>query len=90
VIVRTNASKSTGIILPENSEACMSTPLAHNIPEACSLACTGRTSLYEEIKKGKLRAIKRGRRTLILDEDLRRWLGTLPPLIVKSPNCECE
>jgi excisionase family DNA binding protein len=58
----------------------MSTPLVHSIPEACSMARTGRTSMYEEIKKGKLRAIKRGRRTLILAEDLRRWLETLPSI----------
>jgi excisionase family DNA binding protein len=59
----------------------MSTPLAHSIPEACSIAHTGRTSIYEVIKKGELRAVKRGRRTLILAEDLRRWLATLPSVI---------
>lgn len=56
------------------------TPLVHSISEACSLTRTGRTSIYKAIKDGELRALKRGRRTLILAEDLRRWLETLPSI----------
>jgi excisionase family DNA binding protein len=62
--------------------------LAHSISEACSIAGLGRTSLYEAIRSGALRAVKRGRRTLILDDDLRRWVQSLPPVAVKpaKPN----
>jgi hypothetical protein len=60
----------------------MSTPLAHSVPEACLIACAGRTALYEAIGSGALRAVKRGRRTLILDDDLRRWVQSLPPVPV--------
>jgi excisionase family DNA binding protein len=60
------------------------TPLAYSVNEACSLARAGRTSLYEAIRIGSLRARKRGRRTLILAEDLRRWLEALPPINVAS------
>lgn len=58
--------------------------LVHSIPEACSIACAGRTALYEAIRTGALRAVKRGRRTLILDEDLRRWVQNLPQVSMKQ------
>jgi excisionase family DNA binding protein len=62
----------------------MPNPLVLTIPEACSSACVGRTALYEAIRSGALRAVKRGRRTLILDEDLRRWVQSLPSIATKS------
>jgi excisionase family DNA binding protein len=60
------------------SEANMDTPLAYSIPEACASSRIGRTTLYEAIRTGELRAVKRGRRTLILFEDLRSWITNLP------------
>jgi hypothetical protein len=55
-------------------------PLAHTIAETCRLIHSGKTAVYREIKLRKLRAVKQGRSTKVLDTDLRRYLEGLPPI----------
>ena len=56
----------------------MNTPLAYSIAQACEIANIGRTSIYEAISTRQLIARKNGRRTVILADDLHRWLQNLP------------
>jgi hypothetical protein len=55
-------------------------PLAFTVPEAAKAARSGATALYAAIKAGKLKARKYGARTLILHEDLKLFLESLPVL----------
>jgi excisionase family DNA binding protein len=55
-------------------------PFALTIAEAAKLGGPCRSALYEDIRNGRLRAVKRGRSTRILVEDFRRYLASLPPV----------
>lgn len=45
----------------------------------------GRRSIYDELGRGNLRAIKRGSRTLIDVEHGLAWLRSLPPAKIRAP-----
>jgi excisionase family DNA binding protein len=49
-----------------------------SIVEASAVCGLGRTKIYQAINEGRLRARKYGKRTLILRDDLRRFLAALP------------
>jgi excisionase family DNA binding protein len=53
--------------------------LAFSIDELAKSAGVGRTTIYEEIKTGRLRRVKCGKRTLILVGEARSWLEGLAP-----------
>lgn len=53
---------------------------AYTIAEFCRRNSVGRTMAYEEIKNGRLEAVKAGRRTLITAAAEQAWLATLPRL----------
>lgn len=57
-------------------------PLARTIDEVSQFIKCGRTTIYAEIREGNLKARKLRGRTLILEEDLRQWLASLPALEV--------
>ena len=51
---------------------------AMSIAEFCQRYGPGRTTTYQEIQAGRLRARKVGRRTIITEDDAEEWLQQLP------------
>ena len=60
----------------QNTET-MPAKMAHSVDELCEQAPWGRSTIFAEIKAGRLRARKLRGRTIILDEDLRTYLRNL-------------
>lgn len=56
----------------------MSEHLAFTIPEAVAATKLSRSEIYRAFNRGDLTARKYGRRTLILREDLLRFMVALP------------
>lgn len=52
--------------------------LALTIAEAAKLGGPCRSAIYQDIRAGRLRAVKRGRSTFILVEDFKAYLASLP------------
>jgi len=52
--------------------------IAYSIAEAVEATGVGRSKLYQEIRSGRLRIVKVGRRTLILLRSLEEWAAALP------------
>jgi excisionase family DNA binding protein len=72
---RTTANRA-----PEKDEPMTTehSKLAYTIDEAVSVSGLGRTSLYVAASDGRLPFRKNGKRTLILADDLRKFLASLP------------
>ena len=51
---------------------------AMSLADFCHRYGIGRTKAYEELKTGRLRGRKCGKRTIIADDDAERWLSSLP------------
>lgn len=56
--------------------------VAFSIAEAALMTGVCRDSIYREIASGRLRAVKLGRRSMILADELKRFLRELPPLLI--------
>jgi hypothetical protein len=58
--------------------------IAYTIPEAVAVSGQSRTGIYAAFKNGALIGRKRGSRTVILADDLRHWLESLPRIETRS------
>ncbi len=52
--------------------------IAYSVREVSQLAGIGQTTVYAEIKAGRLKVRKLGARTLVRRADLEAWLDALP------------
>jgi excisionase family DNA binding protein len=52
--------------------------LVHSIADVAKIVGLGRTFIYQQIKEGRLRVRKAGRRTVVFDTDVKAWLAALP------------
>jgi hypothetical protein len=59
-------------------------PRAFRLPEFQKRNAIGKDATYEEIRRGRLKARKRGRSTIILAEDEAEWRANLPLLSFAS------
>jgi excisionase family DNA binding protein len=51
-------------------------PIAYTVENAAVAAGVARSALYEAMRDGKLRSVKKGKRRLIFRDDLISWLNT--------------
>ncbi|TWI12715.1 helix-turn-helix domain-containing protein [Aerolutibacter ruishenii] len=56
-------------------ESTSAAPLLHKIPEACARLQVGRSTLYELIASGEIRAIKFGTATRIPESELQKVIA---------------
>lgn len=61
-----------GRAAPENDRIALS------VEDAARAASVGRTTIFMELRNGRLKGRKVGRRTVISVEDLNAWLTSLP------------
>jgi excisionase family DNA binding protein len=62
---------------------------AMSVDQFCREYGLGRTTTYEEIKTGRLRARKCGKRTIISEDDAEDWLRCLPMVAPDTQALTC-
>ena len=64
--------------------------LAYGIKEVGRAINAGQSTVYEYIKTGRIRAVKHGRRTLVLADDLQRYLSSLPAISADATSAQSD
>ena len=72
--------RSDTVLSPTNGEH-MTPPsfpkMALSVDEFCAACSIGRSTFYENVKFGRIRVLKAGKRTLIASSEAQRWLDSL-------------
>jgi excisionase family DNA binding protein len=71
-----------------SSDEKLTHKFALSVADASQLSSVGRSQIYEAIASGELRAVKRGRSTLILPADLRAWIENLPAFSAETKSSQ--
>ena len=58
---------------------------AFAVREFCARYGICRQTLYDEIRRGRIKAVKLGKKTMILRSDAEAWAKSLPPLDLAVP-----
>lgn len=58
----------------------MEVNLLNDVKSTCRALSIGKTALYAAIRDGRIRAVKRGTRTLIAGDEIIRFAASLPYL----------
>jgi hypothetical protein len=69
---------------PANQPGPLNGRLALSIAEMCAASSVGKSTLYAEIRKGRLIARKVNGRTVVLVPDAQAWLAARPALGVAA------
>jgi hypothetical protein len=67
----TPSTSASNVTLPASA-------LSFTIAALEQATCISRTKIYDDLKAGRLRARKHGKRTIIIADEARRWLESLP------------
>jgi hypothetical protein len=60
-------------------------PILCSIPQGCQMLSIGTQGMYDLIGAGEVEAVKRGTRTLLVVESLRRYAKKLPAAVIAPP-----
>jgi len=69
---------------PETVEPALE-PALVELPVGCEYAATSLAEMYRIIGRGDVKAVKRGRRTLVVFPSLKRYVASLPSAKIKPP-----
>jgi hypothetical protein len=60
-------------------------PILCSVPQGCQMIGIGTQGMYDLIGAGLVKAVKRGTRTLLVVESLKKYAAELPPAQVAPP-----